>query len=716
MTDIKFEIDNDGIALLTIDTPDRSMNIITESFMKELGEIITRVTEDKDIKGAVITSAKQGNFMAGADLNLILRLGALQKTGSMQDVFDAAFEINRLCRLLETCGKPWVSAINGLCLGGGLELSLACHYRVASDDPKLKMGLPEVQVGIIPGGGGTQRLPRLMGIQMSLPYLLQGKNMTAKQALSNNIIHEIVPSDELLHTAKSYILSGGKAVQPWDEKRFKIPGGQGVFDPNIVQTFIGAPAMTKKETKGNYPATIAILSAVYEGHQLPMDKAVRVESKYFVQQIIGDVAPNMIRTLFVNKGKADKGVRRPKDVAPMKAKKLGMLGAGLMGAGVAYVSAKAGIEVILLDREIEFAEKGKEYSEKLLAKAVKRKRMTQEKADGILALIKPTADYADLAGCDLIIEAVLEDVEVKADVTRKTEAVVGADCFYGSNTSTLPITTLAKASARDAQFIGIHFFSPVDKMPLVEIIMGKNTGDEALAKALDYTRQIRKTPIVVNDSRGFYTSRCFSTYVQEAMNMLSEGISPALIENSGVYGGMMVGPFAVGDEVSIELMYHVGQATMKGLGKDYIPQPCDDVVQKMYVDLGRKGKKNAKGFYEYPEKGKKHLWSGIEEHYPLLKDQPSQEIVTKRLFYRQILEVIRCLEENVLLAPEDADIGAIFGWGFAPWTGGPLSHADTIGVKKFHDECAELSKLYGVHFTPPKMLAEKAAKNEKFYS
>jgi 3-hydroxyacyl-CoA dehydrogenase/enoyl-CoA hydratase/3-hydroxybutyryl-CoA epimerase len=383
---------------------------------------------------------------------------------------------------------------------------------------------------------------------------------------------------------------------------------------------------------------------------------------------------------------------------------------------VAYVSAKAGIEVILLDRELEFAEKGKEYSAKILAKAVKRKRMTQEKADGILARITPTTDYADLAGCDLIIEAVLEDVEVKADVTRKTEAVVGTDCFYGSNTSTLPITTLAKASARDAQFIGIHFFSPVDKMPLVEIIMGKNTGDEALAKALDYVRQIRKTPIVVNDSRGFYTSRCFSTYVQEAMNMLSEGINPALIENSGVYGGMMVGPFAVGDEVSIELMYHVGQATKKGLGDAYIPQACDDVVEKIYTDLGRKGKKNAKGFYDYPTNGKKHLWTGLAEHYPLADDQPSQDTVTKRLFYRQALEVIRCLEENVLLAPEDADIGAIFGWGFAPWTGGPLSYVDTIGVKKFHDECLELSTSHGVHFTPPKMLAEKAASGEKFYS
>jgi len=713
---IKFELDNDGIALLSIDLADKSMNVITKEVIESLEKLTARITEDDTIKGAVITSGKKGSFVAGADLTMLLSMSAMVDTAPREELFAAAFRLNQMLRALETCGKPVAAAINGLALGGGFEIALACHYKVAADLPKLQLGFPEVMVGLLPGGGGTQRLPRLMGIQMALPYLLQGKNMTPKQAKMNGVIDAVVAPEEVIPTAKKWILDGGKPVQPWDKKGFKIPGGQGVYDPNIVQTFVGAPAMTKKETKGNYPATVSILSCVYEGHQLPMDTALKVESKYFVELLLGDVAPNMIRTLFVNKQNAEKLIRRPKDVPEMKTKKLGMLGAGLMGAGIAYVSAMAGIEVVLLDREMDYAEKGKDYSANLLAKRVKRKKMSQEKADGILSLIKPTTDYADLEGCDLIIEAVMEDQAIKADVTAKTEAVVPEDCIYGSNTSTLPITGLAKASAREDQFIGIHFFSPVDKMPLVEIIMGENTGDKALAKALDYVRQIRKIPIVVNDSRGFYTSRCFSTYVIEATNMLAEGINPALIENSGVYAGMTVGPFAVSDEVSIELSYHVGMATKKGLGDAYVAKPADAVIEKMYLELGRKGKKNAKGFYDYPEGGKKHLWPGLAEHFPLREDQPTQDDVTQRLLYRQAVEVIRCLEENVLLEPEDADLGAIFGWGFAPWTGGPLSMVDTIGVKKFAEDCKALEQKHGADFTPPKLLLEKAKKGENFYA
>lgn len=712
---INFELDRDGIALLTIDLPGKSMNVITQDVIESLENLTQRITEDESVKGAVITSGKKGSFVAGADLSMLLSMSSMVDKAPMEELFAAAYRMNRTLRALETCGKPVVAAVNGLALGGGFEIALACHHRVVADLPKLQLGFPEVMVGLLPGGGGTQRLPRLMGIQMALPYLLQGKNMNPAQAKMNGVIDEVVALEELIPTAKKWILDGGKAVQPWDQKRFKIPGGQGVYDPNIVQTFIGAPAMTKKVSKGNYPATVNILSCVYEGHQLPMDTALKVESKYFVELLLGDVAPNMIRTLFVNKTQAEKLVRRPKDIPEMKTKKLGMLGAGLMGAGIAYVSAMAGIKVVLLDREMDYAEKGKEYSAALLAKRVKRKKMTQEKADGILALITPTTDYADLEGCDLIIEAVMEDQAIKAEVTAKTEAVVPEDCIYGSNTSTLPITGLAKASAREDQFIGIHFFSPVDKMPLVEIIMGKNTGDKALAKALDYVRQIRKIPIVVNDSRGFYTSRCFSTYIIEATNMLAEGINPALIENSGVYAGMTVGPFAVSDEVSLELSYHVGQATKKGLGDAYVSKPADAVIEKMVLELGRKGKKNAKGFYEYPEGGKKHLWPGLAEHFPLNDTQPTQAEVTQRLLYRQAIEVIRCYEENVLLEPEDADLGAIFGWGFAPWTGGPLSMVDTIGVAKFAEECKALEQKYGADFTPPLMLLTKAEKGETFY-
>ncbi len=711
---VKFELDNDGIALMTIDVDGQSMNIINKDFMSELDAHIKTIAGDENIKGGVITSGRDNAFLAGADLNMILGDLAMRDDATPEEIFEGSFSLNKLFREVETCGKPIAVAINGLTLGGGLELSMACHYRVVADNDKIKLGLPEVQVGLIPGAGGTQRLPRLMGIQLALPYLLQGKNMNPKQALSNNVVHEIAPADEIVDKAKAWILGGGKAEQPWDQKRFKIPGGQGVYDPNIVQTFMGAPAMTQKQTKNNYPATVAILSAVFEGHQLPMDQAIDVESRYFTQQLLGTIAPNMIRTLFVNKNKADKLVRRPKDQPEAKTKKLGMLGAGLMGAGIAYVSARAGIEVVLLDREMEYAEKGKDYSKTLVEKGLKRKKITQEKADKLLSLIKPTTDYADLEGCDLIIEAVLEDPKVKADVTKKAEAVIPDGCIYGSNTSTLPITMLAKSYGHEDKFIGIHFFSPVDKMPLVEIIVGENTGDEALAKALDYVRQIRKTPIVVNDSRGFYTSRCFMTYPLEASNMLAEGIAPALIENSGVYAGMAVGPFAVNDEVGIDLSHHIGEATKAALGDKFQKEASHDVIGKLY-ELGRNGKKNKKGFYEYPEDEKKFLWPGLQDHYPLADEQPTQEEVTKRLLYRQALEVVRCMDENVVTAAEDADIGAIFGWGFAPWTGGPISMIDTIGISTFVEECDALAEKYGPAFKVPESLRKMRSNGSSFY-
>ena len=711
---IKFDLDKNGIAHLTIDVDGQSMNVINKEFMSELDSHIDTIIANDRIKGAVITSGRDNAFLAGADLNMVLGDLANKDNATPEEIFESSFSLNKLFRKLETCGKPIAVAINGLTLGGGLELSLACHYRIAADNDKIKLGLPEVQIGLIPGAGGTQRLPRLMGIQLALPYLLQGKNMTSKQALSNNVVHEIAPADEIVEKAKKWILDGGKAEQPWDQKRFKIPGGQGVYDPNIVQTFMGAPAMTQKETKNNYPATVAILSAVFEGHQLPMDQAIDVESRYFTQQLMGDIAPNMIRTLFVNKNKPDKLIRRPKDQPEAKTKKLGMLGAGLMGAGIAYVSARAGIEVVPLDQEMEYAEKGKDYSKGLVEKDLSRKKITQEKADQLLSLIKPTTDYADLEGCDLIIEAVLENPKVKADVTKKAEAVIPDGCIYGSNTSTLPITMLAKSYSHEDKFIGIHFFSPVDKMPLVEIILGKNTGDEALAKALDYVRQIRKTPIVVNDSRGFYTSRCFMTYPLEASNMLAEGISPALIENSGVYAGMAVGPFAVNDEVGIDLSHHIGEATKAALGDKYQKEASHEVIETLF-NLGRKGKKNRKGFYEYPEDGKKFLWPGLADHYPVSAEQPSQEEVTKRLLYRQALEVVRCMDENVVTAAEDADIGAIFGWGFAPWTGGPISMIDTIGISKFVNECDELCDKYGPAFNVPDSLRKMQRNGTSFY-
>lgn len=721
MTDtIKFEVDADGVALLTVDVPGQSMNVITPEFMDHLDACIDRITADEGIRGAVITSGKDTAFLAGADLKWIGGIVANARAKgdvTAREIFDETFRLSGLFRKLETCGKPVAAAINGLALGGGLELALACHYRVVADSPKIQLGLPEVLVGMLPGAGGTQRLPRLMGIQSALMFMVQGKSMKPVEAKGMNVVHDVVPAEELLAKAKAWVLANPKAVQPWDVKGFKIPGGSGAFNPAIAQLFMAASPMVLKETQGNMNAPKAILSAVYEGTQLPFDRALRLEVKYCTTLLMHPQTGNMIRSLFVNKQAAERGVRRPKGIEKLPTKKLGILGAGLMGAGVAYVSAKAGIEVVLLDRDQASAEKGKAYSQKLIEKDVKRGKTTPDKGAALLARITPTADHADLAGCDLIIEAVFEDRAVKAEATKKTEAVVGADTIFGSNTSTLPITSLAEAWSKQENFIGIHFFSPVEKMPLVEIITGKNTGEKAIAKALDYVAQIRKTPIVVNDSRGFYTSRCFGTYVTEGYTMIGEGVNPALVENCGRQIGMPVGPLAVGDEVAIDLSWKIKKQTMADIGDAYVLTEGDRVIDRMY-ELGRYGRKTAKGFYEYPsDGGKKYLWPDIVEEFGSLADdkQPSPEEVKTRLIYRQLVECARCFEEGVLTNPEDGDIGAIFGWGFAPFTGGPFSHMDTLGIANVVQELDRLAQAYGPRFAPPKLLRDMAAKGETFY-
>ncbi|RIK95067.1 MAG: 3-hydroxyacyl-CoA dehydrogenase [Proteobacteria bacterium] len=711
---IKFDLDGD-IAVLTIDLPGKSMNVITEEMMQDLETLIGKVIGDSAIKGAVITSGKPA-FVAGADLSMMSAMSAMAKTAPIEETFKFVLILSNLLRRMETSGKPFAAAINGLAMGGGLEICLACHYRVVADDPKIQLGLPEVKVGLLPGAGGTQRLPRLMGVQAALPYLLQGRSMSPQEAAGFGVVHKVVAKDALLAEAKRWVREEGNAVQPWDQKNFKFPGGSGAMNVKVVQTFMAGEAMLRKETKDNYPAPQAIMNAVYEGHQVPMDAALRIECRYFTTLILRPESTNMIRTLFLNKQSADKLVRRPKNVAKAEIKKLGVLGAGMMGAGIAYVSAMAGMEVALLDMTQEAASKGKAYSVGLLEKDVRRGKLSREKADAALNRITPTTDYAQLAGCDLIIEAVFEDAKIKADVTAKTEAVMPKSAIFASNTSTLPITELAKASKRPAQFIGIHFFSPVEKMPLVEIIMGKKTGEEALARALDYVAQIRKTPIVVNDSRGFYTSRCFGTYPSEAIAMLKEGINPALIENAGVMAGMPVGPFAVADEVSIELMYKVMKATRAAVGDKYQEQPADSVAVDFVEKFGRLGKKAKKGFYEYPEDGKKYLWPELAKHFPRADNQPTVEEVKKRLLYRQAVEVARCYEEGVLTAPEDADIGAIFGWGFAPYTGGPLSMIDTVGVAAFVKETERMARAYGARYRSPKLLRDMAKEGRTFYA
>ncbi|MEN3952859.1 3-hydroxyacyl-CoA dehydrogenase NAD-binding domain-containing protein [Iodidimonas sp. SYSU 1G8] len=708
---IKFEVDADGIALLTIDLPDRSMNVITPQMGKDLDTLVERVASDPAIKGAVITSGKPA-FLAGADLGT---LGAL--AGSSSDasgMFDTAFVRNGQRRRQETCGKPFAAAINGLAMGGGLEITLACHYRVCADDPKIQLSLPEVKVGLLPGGGGTQRLPRLIGVQNALQYMIKGDSMTPQQALKLGVVNELAPVAEVVARAKAWIREKGDPVQPWDKKGFKVPGGEGAYNPGIVQTFTAATAMVQKETLGNYPAPRAILSAVYEGHQVPIDAGLRIESRYFAQLMLDPTSKAMIRSLFMNKQAADKLARRPQGVDKFQVKTLGVLGAGMMGAGIAYVSAQAGMKVILLDTTMDAAEKGKAYSQGLVDKGVQRGKVTAEKGQALLDRIVPTTAYDDLKACDLVIEAVFENREIKDDVTRKTEAAIPALPVFASNTSTLPISGLAKSFSRPQDFIGLHFFSPVDRMPLVEIIMGKDTSQETLARAMDYVGQIRKTPIVVNDSRGFYTSRCFGTYVAEGLAMLADGIVPALIENGGKQAGMPVGPLDVGDAVSIELGYKVREQTKKDLGDAYKPAPGDHIVDKL-MELGRLGKKAGKGYYEYPEGGKKYLWPGLTENWPSAAEQPPVEEVRKRFLYRQAVEAARCLEEGVLTDPVDGDIGAIFGWGFAPFTGGPFSLIDSVGADAFVRECDRLAQQYGARFAPPKLLRDMAAKGESFY-
>jgi 3-hydroxyacyl-CoA dehydrogenase/enoyl-CoA hydratase/3-hydroxybutyryl-CoA epimerase len=704
---IKYQLDDDGIAILTIDIADRSMNVLTPEFMADLDAAIDTVAADDDVKGAIVTSAKSA-FIAGADLKELV--GVFAQGLDEKEICAFAGKYSKLYRKLETCGKPFVAAINGTALGGGLELCLACHYRVALDNPKAVLGLPEVKVGLLPGAGGTQRLPRLIGIRDALPLMLEGRHLKAAKAVEMGICHELASDvDDMMARARRWILESGDPEAPWDKRGFKVPGGSGGMHPGVVQTFMAGNAMVAEKTQHNYPAPISIMSCVYEGTQLPMDKGLKIELQYFAKLLSGPVARNMIRTLFIDKGAADKLVRRPEGVPKTRVEKLGILGAGMMGAGIAYVSAYAGQQVVLLDRSQEDAEKGKGYSKMLLDKRVSRGRMNDEKAAAILDRIHTTTDYAELEGCDLVIEAVFEDRGIKADVTAKTEAVIPETSIFASNTSTLPITGLAEASARPDQFIGIHFFSPVDKMPLVEIILGEKTGDTAIAAALDYVQQIRKTPIVVRDSRGFYTSRVFGTYVKEGMELLAEGVKPALIENAAKMAGMPVGPLAVHDEVTIDLSYKIMMQTRKDLGDAFVASDADEVVRHFQEDLQRKGKRFGAGFYEYPEGGKKYLWPGLADEYPPAERQPELEAIQKRLLYVQALETARCMAEGVVPEASDADVGSILGWGFPPWTGGTLSLIETVGVQQFVEECEALAERHGKRFSPPDWLRGKTS-------
>ncbi len=719
-TAFSVDIDSDGWALIVWDMPDRSINLITCIVMEELDALIDQIMQDETIRGAVLISAKSDSFTGGADITMIQMLNQTEGGNSPEDLFEKSSSLSRLYRKLETCGKPIVVAINGTCLGGGTELALAAHGRVMVDDRATTIGLPEVRIGIFPGAGGTQRVMRMTDPQSGLQMLLQGKNLTGKKAKSMGLVDVLVPQrSDLVPAAKKMLAEGLSAQKPWDQKGYKPSGAANIYSPAGFQLWPAANALYRKETHDNYPGARGIMKAVYEGLQLPMDQALAVESRYFASVLQTPEASNMLRSLFVSMQALNKGARRPATIAPVQLERIGIVGAGFMGAGIAYVSAKAGLKVVLLDRTLEAAEKGKAHSDGLMQKAVKRGYASQEEHDALMARITTSTDYPDLGGCDLVIEAVFEDRDTKADVIASISEILPVDVTLASNTSTLPINSLAQNHVRPENFIGIHFFSPVDKMMLVEIILGEQTNDQALASAFDFVRLIRKTPIVVNDGRGFYANRSVMAYLLEAHLLLTEGIPAAMIENLAVQAGMPVGPLALTDEVAVDLAWKILQATKADLGPDFIHPAQEKLLQQMVVEQERFGRKNDKGFYDYDGRDKR-LWPGLSDLVPQITDpdridQIDRQEIRNRLLMIQALEAARCFEEGVITDVREADLGSILGFGFAPFTGGTLSFIDTMGPARFVAACDELTKKHGPRFAPNDLLRDLAASGDTFY-
>jgi len=716
--------DADGVATIIWDVADKSMNVMSLDGFQELDGLIDTALADDAVKGIVITSAKD-TFAGGMDLNIIAGMKDQGGDDPARGIFEGVMAMHAILRKIERAGmdpktlkggKPIAAALPGTALGIGLELPLACHRIFAADNPKAKIGLPEIMVGIFPGGGGSTRLSRKLGLMAASPLLLEGKLNDPLRAKSAGVIDEVVPAEDLLSAAKSWVLAATDSdlVKPWDQKGYKFPGGA-PYSASGYMMFVGASAMVNAKTQGVYPAAKALLSAVYEGALVPFDVAIRIEARWFTNLLMNPSSGAMIRSLFINKEALEKGANRPKGIPDQSVRKLGVMGAGMMGASIALVAAMAGIEVVLVDQNQEAAERGKAYTETYMDKGIARKKATPEKKTEVLARITPTTDYAALKGSDLIIEAVFEDPKIKAEVTKAVEAMVDKDCIFATNTSTLPISDLAKASKRPEEFIGIHFFSPVEKMMLVEIIKGHKTGERAVAKALDFVRQIRKTPIVVNDARFFYANRCIIPYINEGIRMVAEGVTPPLIENAARLVGMPVGPLQLVDETSIDLGVKIAKATRAAMGDSYPDGEVDEVLFWM-ADEGRLGRKAKAGFYSYDEKGKRiGLWDGLSARYPEAAEQPDLHEVQHRLLMAQVLEAVRALEEGVLTDIREGDVGAILGWGFAPWSGGPFSWLDMIGAPRAVEICDGLTKRYGKRFSVPPLLREMAEKGETFY-
>ena len=707
---VTVEIGADGIAVASMDLPGRPMNVVGDALMSGIGQA-TDALADATVKGLILTSSK-ADFCAGGDLD------AISQWTRPEQAFDVTMAMKAVLRRLETQGKPVVAAINGHALGGGLEIALACHARFVIDDPKLRIGQPEVKLGLLPGGGGTVRLSRLLGIQQTLKIIGEGNDLTPREAKAMGLVTDLAADRaELLAKARAWIAASPKAQQPWDAPKFRFPGGDS-RSPAALQLLAIAPSIASARSWGNYPAVQHIMSAVFEGGLLDFDAACEVESRYFAACAMSQQSRNLIAAMWYQLNAVRKGASRPPGIAASKVGKLGILGAGMMGSGIAYVSARAGIDVVLLDTTRDAAERGKAHAQARLDKAVAKGRVSSKAREGVLSRIAPTTRYEDLAGCELVIEAVFEDRAVKADVTKRAEAVIPAQALLASNTSTLPITSLAQASVRPANFLGLHFFSPVGKMPLVEIIVGAQTSDEALARGFDFVLQIGKTPIVVNDSRGFYTSRVFATYVMEGIAMLAEGVHPRSIEVAGLQAGMPMPPLALQDEVSLSLALHVVEQTRKDMaaeGQTYHEHPAIAVIRKL-CEIGRVGKKAGKGFYDWPgeSSGEKRLWPGLAQYWPPAAQQPEQRELIDRLLFAQANEAARCYEEGVVRSVADANVGSILGWGFAPFHGGALQFINAMGARRFVERSRELAERFGARFAPATIVVRQAEAGSAF--
>ncbi|MQX53690.1 3-hydroxyacyl-CoA dehydrogenase NAD-binding domain-containing protein [Alcanivorax sediminis] len=714
---IRWEKGADNIVILTLDDPQQSANTMNDRYTKSMHDTVERLEKEKaDIAGVIVTSAKK-TFFAGGDLRDLIQV----KPENAQQMADGGKLLKGDLRKLETLGIPVVCALNGTALGGGLEIALSCHRRIALNNPKAQFGLPEVSLGLLPGAGGIVRTVRMLGIQNALMnVLMQGQRMKVDKALKVGIIDEVVDSEEeMIAKAKEFILANPKCQQPWDEKGYKIPGGT-PSTPKFAANLPAFPANLRKQLKGaNYPAPKNIMAAAVESAQVDVDNAFKIEERYFIDLVTGQVAKNMINAFFFNLQAINGGASRPKDVPKFTAKKVGVLGAGMMGAGIAYVTAMTGSEVVLKDISVENAEKGKDYSRKLLDKAISRGKMTEEKKEQVLSLITATADAKDLEGVDFVIEAVFESTELKHKVFQEIEDVVLPDAVLGSNTSSLPITGLAKGVKKQDNFIGIHFFSPVDKMPLVEIICGKDTSPEVLAKTYDYCLQIRKTPIVVNDARGFFTTRVIGTFANEGIAMLGEGVAAASVEQAAQQAGYPVGTLKLIDEINMGTALKIGKAARDDAERDGTPMPPEHpaelVMKKMVEELDRPGKLQGKGFYDYPEGGKAKLWPGLKEAFGDSTEIPMKDMQERMLFI-EAMEAVKCFEEGVIESVADANIGSIFGIGFPGWTGGVIQYINQYegGLKGFVVRAQELAAKYGDRFNPPALLVEKAEKGEIF--